>query len=411
MLSSLYAKPESWSFDSIRNQLWNRSISIEDMIQQGYKSIEAYNQTCLSDCEQSQGRRNSVVKGNYQSSNVYLKGTTYWYNEWVMIGHTPLEVALIKAMASERIDRIILQRALCANKDSDICYGNNVWNTYMKGYFHILSSTFHQDTIVYIRWENKPTLQPYRFTIINGTIEPVLLPASEAPEINLSYYTCFERLLRRPFVGARTVENTLSMIESEAYKDTAYQIATKTANYKSISNNHWQSSPTVEISIIYRYVNTTHRVSIRRNQANYAQLVDYLKSEFHSPEIEFNIFPAPSHQTEIGSQIASVARTHVLISDHGAFQANVAFMRHGSLLIDLVGIYFKPQLNKHTLECPVEEFTRYYLNFGIYYRRVFVSDLKDHLSPSYTIQPSEMQEIAGHIKSYLSAAPYKYAMF
>ncbi len=72
--------------------------------------------------------------------DAFLTGTTFWVNEHMSVGHAMYDIALIQALQSVKIDRIVLQRAPCMN--ADLCMGIGTFDSFYKGMYMAMIDAF-----------------------------------------------------------------------------------------------------------------------------------------------------------------------------------------------------------------------------------------------------------------------------
>ena len=97
-------------------------------------------------------------------------------------------------------------------------------------------------------------------------------------------------------------------------------------------------------------------------------------------------------------QMISVAEAHVVITNHGAFEGNMIYMRNSSLLLELFGHYGNNEI--HT-------FHRLALLFGVFYSRLHPRNLSDHQAPSYVLSDGDMDNIFRVVREYFQVIPGK----
>ena len=77
------------------------------------------------------------------------------------------------------------------------------------------------------------------------------------------------------------------------------------------------------------------------------------------------------------AQLRAVSSAHIVITTHGAFQANMLFMQNRALLVELFGNIHHP---------PTHVFRKFALSFELFYGRVHASSFKSNpcISPTLT---------------------------
>lgn len=64
----------------------------------------------------------------------YLSGTTYWLNEYMHVGHVHYDIGLLQVLATTKLDRIVIQRAVCHEK---LCHGIGPIESFYKGFLQL----------------------------------------------------------------------------------------------------------------------------------------------------------------------------------------------------------------------------------------------------------------------------------
>ena len=82
----------------------------------------------------------------------FLRGTTFWVNEHMNVGHVMYDIALMQVLQSTTIDRIILQRAPCMNMN--LCAGLGTFETFFKGMYISMMDAANASTLIpiFVRW-------------------------------------------------------------------------------------------------------------------------------------------------------------------------------------------------------------------------------------------------------------------
>ena len=114
------------------------------LVHRGFVRSDKY--ACLTDTHKPKHSVNKCfpMANKTQSSMLdpgFLRGTTYWYNEFMHIGHVPFDSVLIQLLKTTKIDRIIIQRAFC---HSSLCHGIGTWRSFYAGYFAAVLEGYHQ---------------------------------------------------------------------------------------------------------------------------------------------------------------------------------------------------------------------------------------------------------------------------
>jgi hypothetical protein len=93
------------------------------------------------------------------------------------------------------------------------------------------------------------------------------------------------------------------------------------------------------------------------------------------------------------------AESHVIISEHGAFQSNMIYMRNASLLVDLRGIYQHGEF---------KNFENLARMFGVFCQYVHTAKLTSHHDFEFNVTDSELDEVVEKVQNYLTKVPYKF---
>jgi hypothetical protein len=96
-------------------------------------------------------------------------------------------------------------------------------------------------------------------------------------------------------------------------------------------------------------------------------------------------------------QMRAVAEANVVITNHGAFEGNMIYMKNSSLLLEIFGHYGNNEI--HT-------FHRLALNLGVYYARIQPMNLNDHQMRSFVMAPEDMAGVVNITQSYFDNKAY-----
>ena len=81
------------------------------LVQRGFVRSDEY--SCLTDTHKPKHSVNKCfpITNRTQATQdpSFLHGTTYWYNEFMHIGHVPFDSVLIQLLKTTKIDRIVIQ--------------------------------------------------------------------------------------------------------------------------------------------------------------------------------------------------------------------------------------------------------------------------------------------------------------
>eukprot|EP01038_Epipyxis_sp_PR26KG_P004564 gene4564-6436_t len=376
-------------------------VSLDILIQRNF--IQSYNWGCLDNVKFHSISSNlynhwlSVPKAKLIKNLSTLNGTSVWINEWMALGHAMYDIVLIQILQSTQINRIIIQRAPCMR--DDLC---NTWNSWFQGYFTAMIEAFQPGIPIYLRMYNTSYLSPVYLSkdsnIIGtnnkrGNRNNQLNP----PRIDISNdKVCFERLIRR--YCSSCFYESISSSAIRKFKKLSYQLVPRKPKLRL----YFIAGEPLIITFAYRSGTASRRIG------NIELLQNYLYSTFENN----NSFIIRSFDTTLmyntkgfsyKQQIRLVAESHIVIAEHGAFQANMIYMRNGSLLIDLRGNYNWMEFTNF------ENLARM---FGVFLKPVVIHELKSHFtSNSYqpiNISIFECKSVIDIIQSYHHLSPFRF---
>ena len=315
----------------------------------------------------------------------YLPGTTYWFNEDLHVGHVHYDIVLLQALRVAKIDRIVLQRSVCK---SHLCSGIGTVDSFYKAYFASIFEAAGQPGIpVYLRWTHtEKSVKPLIFStttsdLYNHSAVKNQL-SSDLQSIQLERLMCFDTVMRSgrrhqygalPSVGVTAVQD---------FKKVAYSMASCPPTFL--------SGPPFHILLSHRGPSTSRHIS------NLDQFVGLLRLAFPAPAFNLSVLNNSIPNLDWRTQLRAVANAHVVITNHGAFQGNLIYMRNSSLLIEMFGTYGNNEV--HT-------FHRLSLMFGVFYSRVNCKNLTSHRAQSYIMTPEDTDKVVSIAQSYFSRHP------
>jgi Glycosyltransferase 61 len=134
-----------------------------------------------------------------------------------------------------------------------------------------------------------------------------------------------------------------------------------------------------------------------RHMTNVELLISTLEKALTGPKFVFRHINSSNFSVRFEEQIQWVARSHIVISEHGAFQSNMIYMRRGSLFIEMRGPYGHGEFRNFELIAAM---------FGIYYNHVYTNDLATHRHTEFTIKEDECQKVAEIALAFADQKPY-----
>ena len=155
-------------------------------------------------------------------------------------------------------------------------------------------------------------------------------------------------------------------------------------------------NPSSSHRILFSYRSVGKRV-----MTNSLAFADYLHQSFLSAGHEIQLMNNGLLNLTSHEQLRAVAESNVVITNHGAFETNLIYMRNGSLLIELAGDY---QPNEFSL------FENFAHGFGVYYSRVQNGNLTSHQADSFVMSEFEMEEVIELVRHYFTIKPFSFNM-
>ncbi len=356
--------------------------------------------TCMTNTMLAGPSANRVFE-NYDLD--YLKGqvnyigdgVTYWINDYLHVGHVHYDIALIQVFSMIKVNRIVMQRAICFQR---LCDGIGSMESFYKGYFTALLEAFNQtDVPVYYRRSMRDhQLVPLYFSshsptyyqskpdnvVINSTDEiryrPLIMQSS----------FCFETLVRRSDYKYGAIP-TVSPRAVKAFKASAYRMlqnSNSTSFLTPLTTYFPSLDPPYRILFSFR-----GPLAPSRKISNQDDFVKLLQKRFPTPTFEILLLNNSDPNLYFYTQLHAVAASHVVITNHGAFEGNMIYMKNSSLLIEIFGDYGNNEI--HT-------FHRLAMMFGLFYSRVHPKDMTDHLAESFKLSDEDMLEIVDTVDDY-----------
>ena len=330
---------------------------------------------CLIDTSHPTHNENFWLRRGPKSA-YSLKGTTYWINEFMSVGHVYLDIGLIQLLRTVRIDNIVLQRAPCAT--ADLCQGIGTYKSFFQYFYHVAIKAANSSAAVYVRFEkDEKEWKP----LIKGDPED-----RELSPIPVNRITCFDKVYRTMLRGCSP--DSVSAAGAREFKQTAYKL------HQPFPLPLMRPPPSLRqqiVTFMYRGQNYT------RSLQNYPLLIDSLKStiasEFPNSDIAVKIVDL-SQESSIKNQISTVAEADVIISTHGAVESNMVYARDHTLWIELRGtseLYHTEGRNYAVLASL----------FSLRYEHIVMNMLDLPKQPSYTITTREVEMITNCTINYL----------
>ena len=317
----------------------------------------------------------------------FLRGTTYWVNEHMAVGHAMYDLQLMQVLATTKIDRIVLQRAPCATHD--LCLGIGTWEGWFRYHYAIMIEAFQPGIPIFVRWSFRVRNVTALYITLNETKE--VSPNGiehEPPYIILTGVKCVERVIMRQCHSCflYSVNKTVA----ELNKKKAYELLP--FNLLEAYNNGITNKGPLIVTLAYRGSYS------RRSMLNVDLLINTLKKELLLPLFDFRIKNTANMSLTFMDQLEVVGGSHVVICEHGAFQSNLIYMNQGTLLLELRGNYSHGEFLN---------FERMAKMFGVFYDYVVTSQLEWHASTNFNITENEVSKVVDIVKIYEKERPYK----
>ena len=341
-------------------------------------------------------------------SNGYLAGTTYWINDFLHVGHVHYDIALVEALSKIKVDRVVMQRAVC---NGILCSGVGTMDSFYKGkfslvytltfilmyfitcsgYFAAVFETAGQPKIpVYLRWEWKSLhVAPFYFSVNTDDYyyDAEFGKQQSRPTIKLKKIMCFERLLIRSDLKLGSIA-AVSSDTVQRFIQVAYKMIR--AN-PPLSTAFTRNGP-FKILVSYRGPTAS------RNIRNLDAFVGQLHKTFPvAAGYQIRTLNNSDPFLDLPTQLIAVAESHVVITNHGAFEGNMIYMKNSSLLLEIYGNYFTAEV--HT-------FHRLALMYGLYYARVHPANMTAHQQSSFELSQGEMHDYIAIVKDYFDRKAY-----
>jgi len=384
---------------------------------------QPFNFTCMNRCHLKTDHINDVFDfGKVEemplhSSNAgFLPNTTYWINEDLHVGHVHYDIVLMQVLHTQKVDRVVVQRTICKDR---LCAGLGVVESFWKAYFAALFESAGQPNVpVYVRWTNSDSdVKPLFFSarspdLYNKTAIKQLPPALQ--QFKLPQLMCFDSVTRSGKKHQYGSRAQVSVRAVQRFKAAAYKMAFSPPLSLSLSPD-----PPYRILFSHRGPRATRHIS------NLEEVIRALHEAFPRPIFELRIMNNSLPSLDWQSQLTAMAESHVVITNHGAFegeepacvlstcireaanphfaplslflsQGNMVYMRNSSLLLEIFGHYGNNEI--HT-------FHRLALTFGIFYSRLHPKGITDHHQPSFNLSAADMDKLINVTRGYFKTVP------
>jgi len=359
------------------------------------KSILEHNNTCLTNVFRP-GDSDNKALSNIEKLPA-INGTTYWLNDWLHIGHVHYDIVLLQALQTVKIDRIVLQRPNCHKANAvSLCQGKGSFSGWYAGYFTaILEAANATHVPIYMRKWKGEDWKPVYFSsraapnfVMPNSSYPTSFPTSS---LDVRELTCFERVLRRNvYLPGKIKFGAVPSVGAQAVK------RFKMAAFRPFSIKHYFPDTEGPLTILFSY-RTSPALRVIENQH---EIIAALKLNFPPPI--HRVITLNNSNPDLGyeAQLRAVSSAHVVITTHGAFEANMIFMLNRALLVELFGNIIHP---------PTHIFHRLALSFQLFYGRVHAASFKSMYQPSFNMSASEIRSVVTMVKQYFDGGHWRHS--
>lgn len=298
---------------------------------------------------------------------------------------------------------VIVQLDLCANGH---CKNLGTMNSFYNAYFAAAFEAYGQPNVpVYVRYDRNNVLHAEFYSISTKDFRNHDLETS-LPSMPLRSSTCFEEVVKSKNGKLCSVAK-VSTATMDAFRVGAY----KMANLHRNDHHHPQQNDTDRpvLTSCFPPVDSTstkqpYRILFAsrgntRSFSNTKEALEKLRSAFPYPEYIVRHLDTSDPTLDSLTQIQAAAEAHVVIFTHGAYVNHVIYMRKASLLLELTGNYIGL--------VAVEAHQRVAVQVGVYYGRVLLEDLKDHLQKSCVYRDSEIERTIEMTREYFKVQPFR----
>jgi len=389
----------SYNWTYLTTQLHSYHLMVDTTMEEltSRKAARHAKDCCLTHASNPRHVRNTLKTG-YNMTEIqsdpaytYLHNSTFWINEYLHMGHVHYIIVLMQVMQLAKIDRVVMQRAICF---STLCWGMNTMESWYKGFFAAVFEASGRPLIpLYVRWDAKDKYVRPMYFSVNSSDNYVDLKfitnEEEKKPILLQHITCFEELYSHDNLRLGAVP-AVSSKAIHRFKSIAYKMVNSTPPLTTYFSPPTNSTPYTNL-FGYRGSKLT------RSMDNVEEFITLLRSRFPAPLYRINPLNPSDPPLGYKAQIQAVAEAHVVIANHGAFEMNMIYMRNSSLLLEIFGDYSVAEM--HT-------FHRTATMFGVFYGRHHARGLHDHDQKNYSMTAQEMGDVMALVANYFELKPF-----
>lgn len=220
----------------------------------------------------------------------------------------------------------------------------------------------------------------------------------EHPHIFLSNVKCFENLIRRNVRCMPCFYPGISADAVQKFKAVAYSMTTPFTPGNVVPPPYFVRSEPIVISFVYRNNFEGHAASRRMENVPFMQ--DMLLAHYgNNPKVKVRFMNSSNYSRGFQEQMAFMATTHVIITEHGAFQGNMIYLRNGSFIVDLRGSYGHGEFKNFENEAQM---------FGVYYSHVVTKGLTSHRDMGFNITEDEVKDVISLVDQYVEERPFEF---
>lgn len=302
-----------------RIPLLKHTPTLPELIKRG--SIGYHHDACFMGTNQAAHGTNRVIENfsnvtELREDPYFLWGKTYWIHDYLHVGHVHYDIVMMQLLEVEKIDRIVMQRAVC---HGILCAGIGTMESFYKGYFAALFEAFGQPNIpVYLRWTGRQqTLDPMYFSA--HTPDNFYKPTDPAmlKPLEVRGSQCFEKVFRRVDTHFGEI-NVLGPTAVQKFKAAAYALIKEPP----LLTTYFDLDEPFRITFSYRGPQASRHIE------NLDEFIGQLKSTFPAPKYALRIFNNSDPHNDYKMQMRAVAEANVVITNHGAFEGNMIYMKN-----------------------------------------------------------------------------------
>ena len=205
--------------------------------------------------------------------------------------------------------------------------------------------------------------------------------------ILLEQIMCFEKLYRRTDTKFGAIP-TLSAKAVHNFKEAAYKLLRS----GSVVHTYFERERPYVILFSYRGPKASRYIS------NMGEIENKLRATFPAPIYEVRMLNNSDSSLSFQTQMRAVAEAHVVITNHGAFEGNMLYMKNQAMLVEIFGHYGNNEIH---------QFHRMALSLGLYYARVQSKALDSHQGKSFEMSAEDIGGVIDTVTTYFVKKPFE----